>query len=180
MVESALNRGAVVAIAAGALVGVLTVAAVAYTTANREPSVEKTLEAFGVPFVAPDSEGWAKATQRFNRRVAPVTPRIVVQPTSARQVQQAVVVAAIYGLKVSAKSGGHSYGNYGMGEDGHMVIQLDQMWGVELHGDHTALVRGGSRIGHVATELYLQGNRGISHGSCPRYVLSRPFSKTQD
>jgi hypothetical protein len=158
------------AFAAGALIGALTAATIAYQTIpSREPSaVETALRKAGVPFIAPGTKGWAKATQRFNQRLEPVIPLIVVRPTTAKQVQKAVAIAATHGLKVSAKSGGHSYGNFCFGEAGSMVVNLDQMYGVTLHSDNSATVRAGSRLGHVAMELYRQGKRGISHGSCPR------------
>jgi FAD/FMN-containing dehydrogenase len=43
----------------------------------------------------------------------PVTPAAVAFPTTAEQVSAIVKCAANNGYPVQAKSGGHSYGNYG-------------------------------------------------------------------
>lgn len=43
----------------------------------------------------------------------PVTPAAVAFPKSTQQVSSIVNCAASLGYKVQAKSGGHSYGNYG-------------------------------------------------------------------
>ena len=43
----------------------------------------------------------------------PVTPAAVTFPKSTQQVASIVSCAATLGYKVQAKSGGHSYGNYG-------------------------------------------------------------------
>jgi hypothetical protein len=42
-----------------------------------------------------------------------VSPVAITAPQTAVQVQSAVKCAIQYGVKVQAKSGGHSYGNYG-------------------------------------------------------------------
>jgi FAD/FMN-containing dehydrogenase len=43
----------------------------------------------------------------------PITPAAVTYPKTAEQVAQIVRYASSAGLKVQARSGGHSYGNYG-------------------------------------------------------------------
>lgn len=71
-------------------------------------------------------------------------------------------------MRVSARGGGHSYGSFGLGgEDGHLVIVLDSMDSVTLGEDGKAVVQPGARLGHVAYELFNQGHRAISHGTCP-------------
>lgn len=120
------------------------------------------------PYITPKDASWAEATTPFNTRPTAHTPLIVVQAETVQHVQDAVQFARAHGIKVSAKSGGHSYANYGLGgEDGHMVILLDHMYGVKLHPDNTATIKAGSRLGHVALELFKQGKRAISHGTCP-------------
>lgn len=44
----------------------------------------------------------------------PVKPAAVVFPENVQQVAAAVKCATNAGIRVQAKSGGHSYGNYGM------------------------------------------------------------------
>ncbi|KAL2756679.1 hypothetical protein ACRALDRAFT_1080831 [Sodiomyces alcalophilus JCM 7366] len=121
-----------------------------------------------VPYFDSCSTDWSNVITPYNRRLPGVTPSAVVYATETEHVQEAVRCAAENDLKVSVKSGGHNYANFGMGgEDGHVVVQLDRMPGVVLHEDNTATINAGTRLGRVALELYEQGGRGISHGTCP-------------
>ncbi|OBR14573.1 Chitooligosaccharide oxidase [Colletotrichum higginsianum IMI 349063] len=103
----------------------------------------------------------------YNIRL-PYTPLAVAVPTTTAQISSAVKCGAQNGVSVSAKSGGHSYTSSSFGgEDGHLVINLDRMYAVKVATDGTAKVQAGARLGHVATELYKQGKRALSHGTCP-------------
>lgn len=121
-----------------------------------------------VPIDAVGSDDWKLDAGPFNLRLN-YTPVAIAVARTAKHVQDAVACARRLGLKANAKCGGHSYASFGLGgEDGHLVIQMDRMNKVLL--DNTtgiATVEGGSRLGHVAWELYNQGKRGISHGTCP-------------
>lgn len=126
------------------------------------------LEATDIPCLQTDSEGWLEGIEPFNLRV-PVTPLAVVLATSVEHVQEAVLCAAEHGVKVAARSGGHSYASFGLGgNDGQLVIQLDHMYGATLREDNVAVVLAGTRLGVVASQLFEQGRRGFSHGTCPR------------
>ncbi|KAK3359446.1 hypothetical protein B0T25DRAFT_98854 [Lasiosphaeria hispida] len=126
------------------------------------------LSTCGVPVNAPGTADWKLDAAPYNLRLN-YTPVAIAVPTTAQHVQDAVSCAAKLGVKANAKGGGHSYGSFGLGgEDGHLTIELDRMNKVVL--DNTtgiATVEGGSRLGHVAFELYNQGKRGFSHGTCP-------------
>ncbi|KAK1637614.1 hypothetical protein BDP81DRAFT_448741 [Colletotrichum phormii] len=109
----------------------------------------------------------SSAPTPYNLRV-PVKPLLVAFPTTNAQIASAVTCGSKNGISVSAKSGGHSYISAGYGgEDGHLVINLDRMYSVTVASDGTAKVQAGARLGHFATELYKQGKRAISHGTCP-------------
>ncbi|KAK5989210.1 FAD-linked oxidoreductase subF [Cladobotryum mycophilum] len=121
----------------------------------------------GVPFVAKNSTDWTQETTPYNLRLV-FNPSAVVIPRSIQQIQAAVSCGIQNGVRVSAKSGGHSYGSFGYGgEDGHLVIELDRMNAVTLHENNTATIQSGARLGHAATELFKQGHRAIAHGACP-------------
>ncbi|KAM0329408.1 hypothetical protein ACHAQA_004715 [Verticillium albo-atrum] len=138
---------------------------------------ESCLAAADVPFLDATAPEWPALTTPLNIRV-PVVPRAVVPATSVAHVQGAVQCAARHGVKVAPKSGGHSYANSGLGgEDGHVVVLLDRLFGVHVREDGTAVVKAGSRLGHVATDLFAQGGRGVSHGLCP---TSRTHGLTLD
>ncbi|KAF9262318.1 FAD-binding domain-containing protein [Marasmius fiardii PR-910] len=54
-----------------------------------------------------------------------ITPVAVVRPSTTEEVANVVKCAAIYGVKVQVRSGGHSYGDYSIGgEDGAFVIDM--------------------------------------------------------
>lgn len=126
------------------------------------------LDTAGVPYVDESSPDWADASTAYNLNV-PVTPYAVVQAKTTEHIQDAVRCAVEGGLKVAAKSGGHSYASMGLGgEDGHLVIQLDQMYGVKVSDDGTAVINAGSRMGYTTLELFDQGQRALSMGSGPR------------
>ncbi|KAK4158757.1 putative reticuline oxidase precursor [Cladorrhinum sp. PSN259] len=122
----------------------------------------------GVPTNAPGSADWKLDAAPFNLRLN-FTPVAIAVPTTPKHVQDAVACAAQLGIKANAKCGGHSYASFGLGgEDGHLTIEMDRMNKVVL--DNTtgiATVEGGSRLGHIVSELYQQGKRGFSHGTCP-------------
>lgn len=126
----------------------------------------------GVPVDERGSVDWIRDAAAYNVRLPTYTPAAIAVPTAISQIQRAVVCGRDLKLKVSAKAGGHSYTSGGFGgENGHLVVQLDRMHNVTLDPlTNTALVQPGTRLGHMATELYKQGNRSISHGTCPRKV----------
>lgn len=126
------------------------------------------LETAKVPFYESDSKDWEDYASPFNERLE-YTPAAIAVPTTTEQIQLAVSCGAGHGVKVTPKAGGHSYASLGLGgEDGHLVIQLDHMYSVTLDIEtNIATVEPGARLGHLASELFAQGNRAISHGTCP-------------
>lgn len=122
----------------------------------------------GVPTDSPGSDDYKLDMSPFNLRLN-YTPVAIAVPTTVQHIQNAVACAAKLGVKANAKGGGHSYASFGLGgTDGHLVIELDRMNAVVLNNSSgVASVEGGSRLGHVASELLAQGNRGFSHGTCP-------------
>ena len=126
------------------------------------------LEGASVPIDGVGTDEWRLDAAPFNLMLN-FTPVAIAVPANTRHIQDAVACAAKLGVKANAKCGGHSYASFGLGgEDGHLTIEMDRMNAVKL--DTTtgiASVEGGSRLGHVASELYAQGKRAFSHGTCP-------------
>ncbi|KAK3387771.1 carbohydrate oxidase from Microdochium Nivale in complex with substrate analogue [Podospora didyma] len=136
--------------------------------------IESCLTSAGVPIDVKGSAEWARDSAPFNIRV-PYTPVAISVPTTAAQIQKSVLCGKKLGVKVSAKSGGHSYASLGFGgEDGHLVVELDRMNNVTLGKDNIATVQPGTRLGHLATELFKSG-RAIAHGTCPGVGISGHF-----
>lgn len=138
--------------------------------AQNADGLKACLDDASIPFLDTASAEWEEAIEPFNLRVT-VTPLAIVIATTTEHVQGAVVCAAENEVKVSAKSGGHSYASFGLGgNDGQLVIQLDHKFDVTLRDDNIAVVSAGTRLGVVSSQLFEQGRRGISHGTCPRFV----------
>ncbi|KAM0420905.1 hypothetical protein ACHAPT_011294 [Fusarium lateritium] len=120
-----------------------------------------------VPYAAKNSSQWIQDTKPYNLRLAYV-PEAVAIPTTVKHIQDAVKCGRQHGVRVSAKSGGHSYGSFGFGgEDGHLVVVMDAMDKVTLNKDMSCTIQAGARLGHVATELFNLNRRALSHGTCP-------------
>ncbi|KAF2826187.1 FAD-binding domain-containing protein [Ophiobolus disseminans] len=114
------------------------------------------------------SAGWADLIEPYNTRL-PFTPAVVVLPITNQHVQDAVVCAAQTGLKVQAKSGGHSYASTGLGgKNGAMSIHLESLQTIQLDkASGIATVGGGVRLGNLADGIWNQGQASLSHGTCP-------------
>ncbi|KAI1377165.1 putative glucooligosaccharide oxidase [Hypoxylon crocopeplum] len=119
------------------------------------------------------SDDYKRDITPFNKRLQ-YTPAAIAVPTTVEQIQSAVACGKRLGYKVTAKCGGHSYASLGLGgEDGHLIIELDRMNSVKLDTEtNIATVDSGTRLGHLAAELFAQGNRAISHGTCPGVGIS--------
>ncbi|KAK7429012.1 hypothetical protein QQZ08_004419 [Neonectria magnoliae] len=138
----------------------------------RRDSLAACLADADVPYLLKDSAEWTQETTPYNLRL-PYTPAAVAVPTCVSHIEAAVSCGVENGVRVSAKGGGHGYASFAFGgEDGHLVIALDRMDKVTLNEDGTATVQPGARLGHVAVELFNQGGRAISHGSCPGVGVS--------
>lgn len=134
---------------------------------QKRNDINDCLEAADVPFHVEDTEAWDIDASPFNLRLN-YTPAAIAVPRSIKHIQSAVLCGLENEVRVSPKGGGHSYASLGFGgESGQLVIELDRMNNVTLHDDNTATIQGGTRLGKVALELYNQGERALSHGTCP-------------
>ncbi|EEA25025.1 hypothetical protein TMatcc_008127 [Talaromyces marneffei ATCC 18224] len=100
----------------------------------------------------------------------PVTPAAVTFPESAGQVAAIVKCAVNADVKVQAKSGGHSYANYGLGgEDGAIVVDMRHFQ--QFSYDPTtqyATIGAGTLLGDIDTRLHDAGGRAMTHGTSPQ------------
>ncbi|KAI1816625.1 Glucooligosaccharide oxidase [Poronia punctata] len=136
-------------------------------------TLAKCLRDAGTIYSTPDLKNWTTFNSPFNERLV-FEPAAIAVPETAEQAQKALLCGRQENLKVTPKSGGHSYASLGFGgEDGHLVIQLDRMNAVSVDEEtNIATVEAGTRLGHLALELYDQGKRAISHGTCPGVGVS--------
>ncbi len=160
--RQAFLRGAVGALATGAVLGAPRVAADPKTTGWEGLST-----ALGGKVLLPDSPQFAGAKQVFNTNYNGLTPAAVVTPTSAADVQKAMAFAAAHNLKVAPRSGGHSYTGASTA-NAAMVLDLRQ-----LPGDANYDAATGQVTVTPATSLYTMhrtlaaAGRGVPTGTCP-------------
>ncbi|OBT76709.1 hypothetical protein VF21_03920 [Pseudogymnoascus sp. 05NY08] len=103
----------------------------------------------------------------------PITPAAITYPTTTAQVAAIIKCAADANLKVQARSGGHSYGNYCLGGvNGAVVIDLRHFQQFSM--DRTtwqATVGPGTLLGDLTKRMHEAGNRAMAHGICPQVGL---------
>ncbi|KAJ8481694.1 hypothetical protein ONZ45_g15225 [Pleurotus djamor] len=125
------------------------------------------LKSAGLSVVAPGAPDYAQDSLAFNRRFT-YTPAAIVFPTSPAQVSSAVKCAKSSNVPVAARSGGHSYGAFGLGgQNGALVVDLSKMKKITMNSDQTATIQTGNRLGDVASTLFNNGGRAMPHGTCP-------------
>ncbi|KAF9893532.1 hypothetical protein FE257_010844 [Aspergillus nanangensis] len=111
----------------------------------------------------------ATAVKRYNLDID-LTPAAVTYPESAAEVAEVVRCAAQSGLHVQAISGGHSYGNYGLGgSSGAVVVNLENLQQFSMNTTTwQATIGSGTLLGDVTKQLSDNGGRAMSHGTCPQ------------
>ncbi|EJF63548.1 FAD-binding domain-containing protein [Dichomitus squalens] len=104
----------------------------------------------------------------------PVNTRLIYQPASlvyantAEDVGAAVKCGAVHDVKVNARSGGHSYASFGTGgEDGHLIISLDNLNNMKLSGEYVT-VGAGTKLGPLYHFLWENGQRAAVFGTAPQ------------
>jgi hypothetical protein len=117
--------------------------------------------------VPPSSAEYAAAKSLFNARFDTSTPAAVVVVKSINDVQKAVEFAAENGIRIAARSGGHSYIGASAANSA-MVIDLRQLpAGITYHaGRELATVSAAAQLDSVQAALAVHG-RSIPAGSCP-------------
>ncbi|KAL1602633.1 hypothetical protein SLS60_006050 [Paraconiothyrium brasiliense] len=137
-------------------------------SATTSGSATQCLSGKKVPYKISSDAAYTQLAEPYNLRL-PYKPAVIVLPTTNQHVQDAVVCGAKAGLKIQAKSGGHSYASFSSGgKDGSMVIDLEPFQTVALDTSSGVVqVGGGVRLGNLADGIYQQGKRALSHGTCP-------------
>jgi len=151
------------------------------SSATPSPSSSQTalqcLNGKNVPYKMTSDADYAALVEPYNLRL-PYKPAVVVLPTTNQHVQDAVKCAAQTGLKVQAKSGGHSYASFSSGgKAGSMMISLQSFQTIQLDtSSGVAQVGGGVRLGNLADGIWNQGRAALSHGTCPGVGIGGHFT----
>ncbi|KAF7326967.1 Glucooligosaccharide oxidase [Mycena venus] len=108
----------------------------------------------GVTSFFPGDPGYANASRPFNLRFT-LEPVAVVYPETVHELADIVKIGKAHHLRVSARSGGHSYIANGLGgENGTLVIDMAKFTNVTVNpSTKTAVIETGNRLGDVALAL---------------------------
>jgi FAD/FMN-containing dehydrogenase len=155
---------------------------------SADPRLRELARAIRGPVFAPSSAAYAQARQPFNTRYESVRPLAVVQPVDVRDVQQIVRWARKRGVRLAARSGGHSYAGYSTTTG--VLVDLSRLNAIRLSGG-IATVGAGARMIDLYQALARRGVT-VPAGSCPTVGLgglalgggvglaSRRFGTTSD
>ena len=134
-------------------------------TSSPSTTLSACLSSAGLSPVTSSSSAYAADVLAYNHRLA-YKPAAVVYPANASGVAAAVQCAASAGVKVAARSGGHSYAANGVGgQDGSLVVDLKHLTGVTVAASsQTATFGTGLRLGDLALALFNNGGQAMAHG----------------
>ncbi len=160
-----VGRGGWIAVAGGAglaLPGLPRSALAAHSDLNRElRALQRQIHGL---VVTPTSPHYLNAKRDYLTRFDGICPRAIVYVQTVEDVQKTVHWARRHGVRIVARSGGHSYGGYSIVRDG-VVIDVSRLQRIQLHANGTASVGSGAVLIDVYTELW-KGGRVIPAGSC--------------
>ncbi|KAI1424278.1 hypothetical protein F5Y12DRAFT_785433 [Xylaria sp. FL1777] len=140
-----------------------------------DSSIPNSHQLQGLEIKTPLDPDWASYSCTYNRRIL-VIPRIVILPATVEQAAQAVRWAAACGLKVQARSGGHSYASHSNGGvSGSVVVDLRKFQDIDLSEDGIVRVGAGVRLGNLAGAMARDG-RALAHGTCPTVSIGGHFT----
>ncbi|KAG6852936.1 hypothetical protein C0991_008050 [Blastosporella zonata] len=124
------------------------------------------LGSLGISASFPGDSSYSSASAAYNRRFT-IAPAAVVYPKTPQDISKVITIGASQGLKVVARSGGHSYiANSLGGRNGSIIVDLKNFSKVTVNSAQSiAVVEAGNRLGDVATALANSG-RAIPHGTC--------------
>jgi FAD/FMN-containing dehydrogenase len=134
--------------------------------------------------------GYATARRLYSMRFDGIRPLAVAYCESATDVAKAIRWSRRHGIRIAARSGGHSYAGYSTGQG--LVIDVSRIDGVAVGPARTqATVGAGARLIDVYNRLW-QKRRTVPAGSCPSVGIaglalgggvgfsSRAFGTTSD
>jgi hypothetical protein len=99
---------------------------------SRATGLVDCLNAANVPISLTSSADWSELNTPYNLRLS-YTPAVITIPDTQEQVAASVTCAAASGVKVQAKSGGHSYASFSSGgRDGSLIVNLQNFQGIEV------------------------------------------------
>jgi FAD/FMN-containing dehydrogenase len=150
----------------GSLSFVLAGDAVASARMRGDPRLRELARVVDGAVIGRTSAAYARAHASFNERFDGVKPLAVLRAAGAADVRQAILWARRHGIRIRARSGGHSYAGYSTVEDG-LVIDLSALDRIAVHQQtRNATIGAGALLIDVYARLAKAGGT-IPAGSCP-------------
>ena len=122
----------------------------------------------------PSNSSYATLASSYNP-IFTYKPYVIAVPSTTDEIAGIVrcVAAQHGGVKLSSKSGGHSYQAYSLGgHDGSVVVDLRRFDGVSVDSERkTATVGAGVRLGKLAEQIFEQGGLRCPMGRVRWWVL---------
>ena len=114
--------------------------------------------------VAPGSSGYERVRHLYNTRFDAFRPLAVVECAGVADVQKTIRWSRRHGIRIAARSGGHSYGGYSSAPGG-VVVDVSRLARISVGAGHTAKVGAGAKLIDVYAGLWQHGVT-IPAGSC--------------
>jgi FAD/FMN-containing dehydrogenase len=122
------------------------------------------------PVLAPGDAGFGAVAHGYDERYDGRVPQAVLLAEGVGDVQAAVRWAARHGVRIAARSGGHSYAGYSTPAGG-LVVDLRRMRRIVRHHANTRVVAGpGVQLGDLYAALAPHGVT-VPAGTCPSVAL---------
>lgn len=151
--------------AAGATVVVALGGAATAASAVAGRRIRQLRRGFSGDVLVRGNPGYGAARRVFNSRFDPIRPSAVALCETVADVRKAVRWARRHGIRVAARSGGHSYAGYSTTRG--LVVDVGRLNGIRVDlAARTAVVGAGSRLIDVYAALWERGVT-IPAGSCP-------------
>jgi FAD/FMN-containing dehydrogenase len=123
------------------------------------------------PLVVRGAAGYGRAKRVFNARYSGADPIAVLYAEGSADVSAAVRWAQRHGVRIVARSGGHSYAGYSTAT-GALVVDLTRMASIAVdRSSRTAVIGAGARLIDIYRRLNNQGLT-IPGGSCSTVGIS--------
>ena len=143
--------------------------------AARRPPLGQLARAVQGPLLTPGSAAYSAARQVVNARYSGARPLAVLRARSVSDVRQAVLWSARNGVRITARSGGHSYAGYST-LTGGLVVDLSGRSRIAIAADRrTVQVGAGAHLIDLYTTL---AGRGLTvpAGLVPHRGRRRPVA----
>lgn len=166
-IPGAVTRGRLLGLAgAGVVVAGAGLGATPLRGRARRPPLGDLASATQGALITPGNASYAAARRMANARYSGARPLAVLRARTISDVRQAVMWCARTGVRIAARSGGHSYAGYST-LSGGLVVDLGALNGLRVAADRrTVQVGAGGRLIDLYSALARRGLT-VPAGSCP-------------